>query len=491
MLNKKSLSLAVQIAKQFPVSMESAGNLFSPAILYSAPVTKKKSVSLEEFAGDVSDTAGIVNETEGVSLHEQAINEDVEIMVRGLCNQFDYVRKTVRPFISKVSDKLVERLRSSRPSEFSIREFNIPDFLFSETAKSLFKEQPLVTYYKVPADGTVKEVATIVQEISTNIPDIDKAMGAAMANLGESALVDVYNVIICNKRPTDGTKVADAISRLMTKKEKDNTIGLFTMDEIDVLLLAYFVADGYLDNPVPGTGLSLQEYRTYLAQVMVNVGSSIARLSKAYERAVARNILIMSTPKSTGVFFNPDDGIVRVNAVVYRKALAAGISAETIIGAAISPDHLTTLDEIAKAPLACKRMFEANDRMRQSHMRTSLMERVDDALKVVLNEALVDMTDDQFPANFKRTDALANISGCTHALKKYFNKYDSSEEIQIYDMLVEILSEAVFPFVDAKEILDLMEQIINEEDCEPAQAGYYAFLRYMARWAVANFKVTK
>src|SRR5690606_13005338 len=109
----------------------------------------------------------------------------VDILVIGVANQFDYVRNTVRPFISTALDRLINRLKSSTPAEYSIKEFEISEFLVSDVASQIFKNAPMVHYYKVAKGAAEKDAGTILQDISTNIPDIDAAIGRIVANVGQ------------------------------------------------------------------------------------------------------------------------------------------------------------------------------------------------------------------------------------------------------------------------------------------------------------------
>lgn len=491
MLSKHSIRLAQAIVKQTNVSLEANHNIFTDAIRYSMPLVNRKGISMEDAAGEIERTADIVIESEGLSQHESATNNAVEVLLVGITNQFDYVRNTVRPFISTATNRLLDRMKSSTPSEYHISEFEISPFLTSEVAGNVFKNVPPANYYKVSKGGTEKDAPTIMQEIATNIPEIDGAIGDIIGNLGQQAVVDIYNAIFRDIRPQNETAVTDLVRRLIVRTPDGYTLGTYSLDEIELLALAYFIVDGYLDNPVDGTGLSLDEYRTYLKQTMNNLGGSIRRLADQYIKDVESGVLYLRKPTARGIFFDDRMGRILVMKTTFRQALEKGLVAEQVIGGAIHPTKkLFKLADLLPIQKECLAVYQAMDKHRQTQTSLTMIDRINDALRIVLNATLEEMPEDKFPADFDRAAAIANIAKVTDVLKVYFAKWDSSEEIRIHDLLTRVICQLVFPFTDALMILETMEEIVLEEEIEPRYAAYYAEVLYLARWMVANFHIS-
>lgn len=490
MLSNNSIALAKTVVKQTNVSLEAGSNLFADSIRYSLPLMVRKGISLEDAGAEVQSAADVVIESEGISQHEGAMGNAVEILLTGITNQFDYIRGTVRPFISVCTDRLLNRLKTSSPAEYNISEFEIHEFLTSEVSDRIFKDIPLSTYYKVAKGGTEKDAPTIMQEIATNIPEIDDALGYFVGKFGQTALLDIYNAVFRDLRPDDKTELTDLTRRLVVRGEKGLQLGVYSLDEVEFLTLAYFIADGYLDNPVDGTGLSLDEYQTYIKQTMNNIGSSIRRLVNQYNADVKNSILYLRRPTAHGIFFDESMGRILVLKPVFRQAMEQGLVVEQIIGGAINPNRkiyrLTELLPIKEEALA---HYRAVDKQRQLRTSLTMIDRINDCMRIILNESLEELPDDKFPADFNRQAAIGNISKVTDVLKVYFAKWDSSEEIQIHDVMTRIICEIVFPFTDAYSILETMETIAIEEEIEPRYAAYYAEVLYMARWMVGNFHI--
>lgn len=492
MLSNHSISTAKTLAKQINVSLESGYNLFSDAIRYSLPVTPTKGVSLEDAGEEVKSAADVVISSAGLSQHEGVVNNAVEILVIGVANQFDYVRNTVRPFISASLDRLINRLKSSTPAEYSIKEFEISEFLVSDVAARIFKDVPPVHYYKVAKDGAEKDAATILQDVSTNIPDIDAALGKVVAAVGQQGVVDIYNALFRDIRPQDESLVTTLVRRLTVRDQQGVTLGTYSLDEVDFLLLAYFIAEGYLDNPIDGTGLSLTEYQTYIRQLMINLGGSISRLVSQYNEDVQAGVLYLRKPSAKGIFFDARLGEILVLKPIYRLVLEKGLVAEQIIGGAIhTGKKIFKAADLLAIPAECLHVYRAMDKNRQTQTRLTLIDRVNDALRIVLNEGLEELPLDKFPEDFSREAAISNISKVTDVLKSYFADWDSSEELRIYDLVTRIICQLIFPFTDALQILETMEEIIGEEGIEPQHAAYYAEVLYLARWMVANYHIAK
>lgn len=491
MLSNHSIGMAKTLAKQIGVSLEADYNLFTDAILYSLPVSVRQGISLEDAGDEVKGAADVVISSPGLSQHEGAVNNAVEILVIGVANQFDYVRNTVRPFISTALDRLINRLKSSTPAEYSVKEFEISEFLVSDVASQIFKDVPMVHYYKVAKGAAEKDAGTILQDISTNIPDIDAAIGKIVANVGQQGVVDIYNALFRDIRPQDETVVTDMIRRLIVRDPQGTTLGTYSLDEVDFLLLAYFIVEGYLDNPIDGTGLSLDEYQNYIRQLMINLGGSIHRLVAQYTEDVENGVLYLRRPSAKGIFFDERLGEILVLKPIYRQCLEKGMVAEQIIGGAIHPKKPFKAAEVLAMPAECLETYRAMDKHRQQQTRLTLIDRVNDAMRIVLNEGLEELPADKFPADFSRELAISNISKVTDVLKAYFAEWDSSEELRIYELVTRIICQLVFPFTDALQILETMEEIVKEEEIEPRYAAYYAQVLYLARWMVANFHISK
>ncbi|WNT47148.1 hypothetical protein SPLA10_PHROGS00087 [Salmonella phage SPLA10] len=492
MLSKHSIRVAKAIAAQTQVSLESDFNLFSNAVVYSTPVLRgsDNNVSLESIGDEVQSAADVVISSDSMSQHEEAVNGAVDVLLVGITNQFEYVRSTVRPFISTTTDRLLTRLKSSTPAEYSLREFEISDFLTSEVAERLFKDVPMSKYYKVAREGACKETEQILQDIATNIPEIDAAVAEIVGRLGNQAVADIFAALFAGKRPDDNSEVTDMIRRLIVKDGTQDQMGVFSLDEVDFLLCAYFIAEGYLDNPVDGTGLSMEEYSTYVKQLMNNIGGSIARLVGQYQQDVQDNVLYLRKPRVRGIFFDHAQGEILVLKPIARLAFEKGLVAEQIIGGAIHPSkNIFRLTDLLPIKEECLRIYQSMDQAREEQTRLTIVDRINDALKIVLTTTLEELPDDSFPADFDRQAAVANIAKVTDVLKVYFAKWDSSEEVRIYDLMTRVICQIVFPFTDAQCILETMEEIVAEEDIEPRYAAYYAMITYMTRWMVANYHI--
>lgn len=492
MLNNHSILIAKNIAKQSKVSLESGHNVFTDSIRYSMPLLALKSVSIEDAAGHVRDAADVMIESEGINVHEGAVGNAVEILVEGITNQFNYVRNVVRPFISKANDRLLTRLKSSTPAEYKISEFSISPFLLSDTAKSVFLANAPVNYYKVPTGGTPRNSTQIIQDISTNISEIDSAIGQIIANVGDKAVEDIFCAIFCDTRPDDKTRVADLVRKLTIQTPNGKTVGAFVVEEVDFLLLAYFIAEGYLENPIDGTGLSLDEYTTYVRQVMANIGGRIRLLTDAYAKDVNDGVLYLRYPSASGLFFDDSLGEILLLKETYRKAIEMGISAEMIIGGAIHPKaKLRRLAELPPKKEELIQVYNAMDKNRQRLVAFDISERVNSSMRIVLTSCLDEEPDDVFPTDFNKTNALANIDQVTDRLKSYFAAWDMSEKIDIYNLMIDVICNVVFPFTDAKAVFDAMSEMQAKEDLQPREIAYYAEVLYLARWMVANFHISK
>lgn len=492
MLSKKSLALSKHLVASVEGRLVQSefGNIFSDSILYSLPRLKRPVASVEDANEQVADAADVIIESEGVSQHESAVNEATALVVEGLANQLVYCRKVVLPFVMDVSVDLMGRLDDNAPKEFTIREYRPIEFLLSDTALNLFSKfnaKPTIAFRAKSAGET--DAVSLIKRMATGSREIDDAIAELVGRIGEERLLDIYNVIFRDVRPAGSARMDDYIATLVTKVDGGWTVGNISLDKADLTLAAYLVAEAHLDNVVEGTGLSLQDYQTWVRGIMSGLGTAIKQLQKNMADSIKEGRLIMRYPNAKGVFFKAEDGEIVVNGAVYDIGLQQGLSPEAVIGAAVGYNVTENrLKYILAESKRFVRNWEALDRQRLKMARDTLVNRVSAALRAVITTRLEKEPNDSFPTDFDRTQVLAKAADGEMLLKRYFYNWDGVERPDVSSLMLQIVCDLVFPFTDAARFLAMAEEEkTKQEGMSSREAFYYATIRYLAEWMVATF----
>lgn len=513
MITRHTLSLGKHITAALGSRRLSNPNptIFDASIRYLVPhLANRSGLSLEDAASGISEAADAVD-ADGFSPQEAALQEAVEITMNGLVRQFRYVKTTVMPFIGQVSADVLERIKGTEPKEPVVEEWEpstaVNEPVVRELAARFQDVRPLPLTTMITS-ATQTDMDSLMQQLRTGIPALDDAIAACIAKLGKDSVGIVFDALFRGQWNERGNGIGAELYRVFQKQPDGWGVRAFGRRFADLAILTYVMVDVLADQPLAGTGLSLAEYESHMRALRMSIGKALCVTLTNYDSDVRLGRLIISAPavaSESVLRFSGDNNTIVVLGPVYKKYLSQGGSPEAIIGGCLMREPDTYMaDYLAKGAA-----FEAQCRRsvaeRDEFARKSIGVRITAAFSESIVKRLADLPTMDFPATFNRDKCIAalrqEIDSSARTIAKQWN---TEEPIDVYGIVEGLVAEYVFNFVDAKTIIDCVNdayaQIRAEKDSsepiaavddEMAMVQYMAVERYLAKWCAANFPASK
>jgi hypothetical protein len=496
MLSRPSLELARLLA----VSTESLKisnpnpTLFDDAIRYSLPLVRKQGqqVSLENFVEEVAVTADVTSE-DGFAQHEAAVADATEILLQGLITQMRYVRNTVLPVISQVSSDVLERVKDTEPRDLEVVQYEPSPLVKSGLVREIvskFKVKQELT--KLVRNAPEREENRLIGGMHTGIPELDDALAASIAKYGTGVVTKLYNAVFRGEYDRAPTPMNDEIYRLLQKTPNGSfTLMPFTQEHADLGIILYFLVDSLVTDPLEGTGLGLAEYENAMGALRNQVGLIAHMALRQYDDAINAGKLVIRRPRAGTFQFKDGDGQVVVFAEVYRKFLDQGGSPEALIGGATTEKPVMYLSEYLQNKDHFVALWKKLTDTREAFSRKTILTRIGEGLVQCADERIRALPEDQFPADVNRVEKVAEMRAALKDLGVFFRGWDVQDTPNVYELVKEKMCAHVFNFVDAKGIIDTINEELEDGEVHPAHAAWYAAMRYLAKWSAANFTITQ
>lgn len=487
MLSKKSLRVAKTLVSNESVFVSvKPGSMIEEAALRSLPALRLRSPSLESYADAVELSADASNG--GVDFHESAITTAVETIGPALVRQMSYVRKTVVPFITAVTDGLLDKLKGTEPKEYIVAQYNPSALVFNPAVLDMMKKyQTKGAPFKRIKNGPAKEENEVIDALRTGIAELDDALAEVIAR-DSLAVQTVYNVLFCNGSADPISPLGTVLNNLVRMNEDGLfELALTDVTQVDFAIVAFFVLSVYLEDPLPGTGLSLPEYQRSVNMMRNQLGFLINNSLTWLSNQLKAGNLIMNFKGKRDMVFTTDEAVITVLGPVYRQGLSQGLSPESLIGGVIDPagTQRTLGQQLANKDQNYKR-WQALEVKRADYSRNTFMTRVSGNFAAVTQQVLDTLPDDLFPVGYSKTEKVAAITAEVTKTNSFFSQWNYSDDPNLFALVKQKVCKYIFTFIDAEDIIDTIEDEMNDGNLPGPEAAYSAAVRYLAKWLVAN-----
>lgn len=513
MITRSSMRIATHITRalQGREMHNPHQTIFDDAIRHLIPrVATQRKLSFEDAVSGVEQAAAIAD-ADGYSAQEAALQEASEIMMTGLMRQFGYVREHVMPFIGQVSADVLERIKDSEPLEPVVEEWGPSAAALEPAVRELL--QPYGKSNVIPRlITTASEVdeGDLIQRMRTGLPVIDDAIAAAIAEQGKDVISVIFNALFRGKWDERKEGPGAELYRIVRKTEQgEYQVMAYGRLYTDLAILTYFLIDSLLEEPLAGTGLSLHEYEGVI-QTMRNAFGAAAKQSLVnYDNDLKYGVLVIKSPAvvdANVLRFNGSDNTIVVHKDVYGKFIAQGGTPESVIGGCLLRERQTYIAEFIKNNEAYHRQYHHSVANRDEFSRKSAGVRICSAIIDSVTRRLADISTMDFPATFSRDKAITGIrQEVESSVRQLTEAWNTEETLNVYAVVEGLVAKFVFDFVDAKVIIELINDAFNEANSNPEKgegamiqyneltldaAIWMARVRYLARWCAANFPTT-
>ena len=490
MLNKKSIALAKTVVSNeglflFP---RTGSVMFSP-VAESLPLFQSHKPSMENYDAVLFNNA---QRTIGMAEpHEGAVAGAAEVVGGALLRQIGYVRNTVVPLISDVTGKILDRMKGVEPKEFTITQYDPSPIIYNPYVIDTFGQYkpnaPLFTRIK---NAPEKTDVDLIDGMKTGVSELDDGLADAIAKYGADTVVAIYNVLFRNETVVPVCPVTRFIAGLVQQKEGQRCVGTFTDASMtDLGIITYFLIDSFSQDPLPGTGLTLPEFNATINAMKLQYGYLIQNGLGWLSGCSRRGQLVIRFTGKSQIATTSEDAEIVVFGPVYRQGLSQGLTPESVIGGVLDPkggQRLLT-QFLSNNELNLKR-WQALEVQRQRYSRDTFLKRLSNCFVPELSAALGELNDDQLPGGFSKEEAMARVIEDLKSGKFYVN-WNIDNDPNLSELVKQKVCQHIFTFIDAEDIIDIVETEMQENQEDGTTAAYTAAVRYLAKWLVANFDV--
>lgn len=496
MLNRSSLELGRHLA----VSTESLKitnpnpTLFDDAVRYSIPMARNPAnkVSLESYVEEIATQAEITSD-DGFGQHEAAVADASEVLLQGLVTQMRYVRTTVLPIISQVSSDVLEKVKDTEPRDLEVVQYEPSPLVKSALVREIvgkFKVKQELT--KLVRNAPDREEQRLIGGMHTGIPELDDALAASIGKYGTGVVKKLYDAIFRGEYDRSPSPMNNEIYRLLQKTPSGSfTLMPFSQEHADLGIILYFLVDSLVTDPLEGTGLGLAEYENAMGALRNQVGLVAHMALRQYDDAVNAGRMVIRRPAAGTFQFREGDGSVVVYAEVYRKFLDQGGSPEALIGGSTTSKPVMYLSEYLQNKDHFSALWKKMTDEREQFSRKTILTRIGEGLIHCADARVRALPEDQFPGDVDRVAKVAEMRDAMKDLGGFFKGWDVQDTPNVYELVKDKMCAHVFNFVDARGIIDTINEELEDGEAHPAHAAWYAALRYLAKWSAANYTITK
>lgn len=493
MLSNKSVEMAkILVANESAVITPRQNSILEEAVMASVPLMQTATPSLESFAQEMIVASN--REHDGYEMHDGAISEVVGVVGPALVRQINYVRKTVVPFIGEVSSELLTAVNGAEPIEYEIVPVGIGDLPTVPVVAELFAKMTTpMAFASLIKCAPEKTDAELINGLKTGLPELDDVLAATVAKYGANSVVGMYDAFFRGRFNQGTDETSRAIHGMVVKiPDGKYRMQLTNPRFVDLAIVGYFLIDSFVDNVIPGTGLSLDQYNNVIRAMKLSMGQQINFLVKNFSQDIQRGRLVISWAEARGLVFEAHKARILVNEIVYTNAQAQGVTPEVIIGAMLDPRGAKMdLPSIVANSKFYLGLWERLDASRNEHILKGFHNRLKHVIGPVLQAKLDALPDDYLPNGYDRTAVVKNIIDnlSTNGMNSY-GDWEMDGVPNLFQLAKGIAVTSVFNFIDTASIIETIEGDLDDGEAKPEYAAYRAAVKHLAKWLVGQFNVT-
>jgi hypothetical protein len=330
----------------------------------------------------------------------------------------------------------------------------------------------------------------LIDGMKTGVSELDDAVADVVAKYGSETIVMLYNVLFRFGAVTPVCPVTTFAANLVQQKEGQRCHGVLSDASMaDLGIAVYFLIDSFSDDPLPGTGLSLPEYEAAINAMKLQYGY-LVKVGLEWIAACSRRgqVVIRFTGKST-VATNAEDAQIVVFGPVYRQGIAQGLTPESVIGGVLDPrGQQRLLSQFIQNNEINMKRWQQLELARQQYSRDTFIKRLSNCFVREMSESLNALNDDALPSGFSKQVKIASLVADMQT-GKFYQNWNIDNDPNLFELVKQKACRHIFNFIDAEDIIDIVETEMQDTDQSGTVAAYTAALRYLAKWLVANFDV--
>lgn len=390
-----------------------------------------------------------ITDVTGTNRHEMVLDEVIGTLGEAMVEQMRLVRNDVIPMVRRVTNLALDAAK-----EVTLGEYNIETFFLAE----VHDDEAITELLQHWAAFKANDVTTPI-----GFQKMEEADIINLASTGSPRLDEPFSEMIGRHTAGWATAVYEEYFGLNSVKTFRGNVNLRQMDEF---LLVHFLCKAFVDNPQPGSGLSMLKHNEFCASLLAQTAVAMIVTHANWDFLRTSGAIVLTWPLATDIPLNEESAVIQVIGDNYNNFLGAGGSPEALIGASMADRPYSGValmekkEEYMKHYVAYRtRLSQYRDRQLGGVLRT--------AVNVEIAKEILTLNTDFLDAAIPQSNMQAGITALLGSI------LDVRLVENLYDCVREVICKVIFGHTSALEIATKIDAVMTKRKCSGREAAYY------------------
>lgn len=420
----------------------------------------------------------------GVCRHDVVMDDLVDVISDTVRGNLDLARNTINPIAKEVAQEVEEYIQNAEsvnrthvsivPVQYaSIWNSPVLSEMVARYSETAFREVnvrvgiPLENDF-YHSDSFDKDA--FFEMLKTGASRFDQELKAFIDDTDYVVLLEAFRGVFSDNPAMRARVLGDSVR---------STDILSNRSMVDRALLVHLMARRFLQEPVEGVKLPLEEYRAYMADIVSQTGRVIFAIMEKREANINRRQLVATWPYGKDRL-GQEHTYIYVNGDVYGAWLEAGGEPDAIIGSFVSDQERGYTQLINESARYCKE-WERQARVLGTTQRLNRFNHGVEGMRLAIARQINDLDESVVPVSreilHKRLEE--NLG------KLYGNFYEN-----IYVYARKLVCDTIFPHTLGLKILCAIDNVAHDyPDIDVREAALLATIEIVSLWVAKLCKV--
>ena len=419
---------------------------------------------------DIQYIANAKDEVLGGSPHDFAMDNITADAVAAVQGHINFARSVVAPAVTELVEKTQQTLAELTPSvllgmEVVVWEPAAP--LQNPGIESLVRRFESVPFAIPPLNMRMPNlsVSEITELMQSGSRTLDGDVEIWLAGKGESFLIGIWENVFQMKQ----AELHETTSTTFRDFVEDKINGA------DNALAIFLLARRLVDNPLPGSEMSVNAFNDLVAEFRDQAGARVCRELDIIDGLKKSKTLVKSINGTTTV----------VHASVYKSWIDAGGSNEILFGNMLELPASVTVDMLNEKAEALKSKWQRHAAVTATLEANRKFLRTKDTILRHFTSQIREVGDDGFEAA-----TTGNREGVLGRFRDLLGDLNEDDLKDLWGSCLKLICRSRFSRTEAERILGGIERIKRDNPTiDVREAAAVSVIEYVAFWLASQFKV--
>jgi hypothetical protein len=410
------------------------------------------------------------------SAHDEALDQAVEMIQSHVRSHISFAKNVVRPVLQDLVERVEAGLKAMPESATfnpEVKRVDLPAPMLSNVFEGMVTEFAEITYFPITSalDMPALSGEEVIALLDTGSKLVDGDIATWAASQGTEFFRQVFAVVFT--RALDIPKGANYTTLI-----DDPVTGA------DAAVACFLLAKKLIDSPPEGMGMSLNEYRRAVGEVLSQSG---LRLAQAYETKARQE-------KAGQLILTYNRNEVRVLAPVYDKWVEGGGSGAALFGNLLtdSPSLYGGMIDSKSAELV--QIWERQNRLLTSALQNRRFRDTVTLLHMKVESVVADHMVACFGPLVESVETLdfqnPVVREAMTRITSYIDGLTPDDIGSLWKMCTELVAGCIFYYTDSLKILEGINACCaSNPDIDPEEAALMSAVEYVVDYLVDQLYV--